>query len=102
MHGVPLAAEVFVATAAEAAAAASEIGFPVVAKLNGDKIAHKTERGPGPVASRRRRAVEAAAGELLAAATPDDGEVTVLVAPMVSGHRELIAGLIRDPQFGRP
>ena len=44
-YGVPLAAEEFVTTAADAAAAAERIGFPVVAKLNGDKIAHKTERG---------------------------------------------------------
>ena len=26
--------------------------------------------------------------------------MTVLVAPMVGGHRELITGLLRDPQFG--
>ena len=38
--------------------------------------------------------------ELLAAATPDDGDVVVLVAPMVRGNRELIAGVLRDPQFG--
>ena len=44
--------------------------------------------------------MECAADELLAAATPDDGEVSVLVAPMVAGNRELIAGLVRDPQFG--
>jgi acetyltransferase len=41
-----------------------------------------------------------AATELFAAATPDDGEVHVLVAPMVSGTRELIAGLLVDQQFG--
>ena len=44
--------------------------------------------------------MRAAAAELLAAATPDDGDVAVLVAPMVHGNRELIAGLLRDPQFG--
>jgi acetyltransferase len=37
---------------------------------------------------------------LFAAATEDDGEVHVLVAPMVSGTRELIAGLLVDQQFG--
>ena len=36
----------------------------------------------------------------LAAARPDDGTVELLVAPMVHGNRELIAGLVRDPQFG--
>ncbi len=41
-----------------------------------------------------------AAAELLAKATPADGEVSLLVAPMVAGNRELIAGVVRDPQFG--
>jgi acyl-CoA synthetase (NDP forming) len=45
-------------------------------------------------------AVRAAAAELLAAATPEDGDVAVLVAPQVRGTRELIAGVSRDPQFG--
>ncbi|MFM8973902.1 MAG: acetate--CoA ligase family protein, partial [Actinomycetota bacterium] len=45
-------------------------------------------------------AVDRAATDLLAAATPGDGEVDLLVAPMVSGRRELIAGIVRDPQFG--
>src|SRR5262249_23701168 len=38
--------------------------------------------------------------ELLGAARPEDGEVAVLLAPMVSGNRELIAGLSDDPTFG--
>ena len=42
----------------------------------------------------------AAATALLGAARPDDGAVELLVAPMVRGTRELIAGLVRDPQFG--
>ena len=46
------------------------------------------------------RAVAEAAGELLAAARPEDGEVHLLVAPMLRGNRELIAGLHHDPQFG--
>ena len=41
-----------------------------------------------------------AAAALLGAATPDDGPVEVLVAPMLRGNRELIAGLADDPQFG--
>ncbi|MCU1454585.1 MAG: ATP-grasp domain, partial [Acidimicrobiales bacterium] len=42
----------------------------------------------------------AAGAALLAAATPDDGPVELLVAPMLRGNRELIAGLALDPQFG--
>ena len=44
-HGVPVLPERTVATADAAVAAASELGFPVVVKLCGDAIAHKTERG---------------------------------------------------------
>ncbi|HZB22728.1 MAG TPA: acetate--CoA ligase family protein, partial [Gaiellaceae bacterium] len=44
--------------------------------------------------------VQAAAQDLLDAATPDDGAVGILVAPMVRGNRELIAGMHRDAQFG--
>ena len=72
----------------------------MVAKLNGDAIAHKTERGLVKLRLGDRSAVEAAAQALLAASTPDDGEVSILVAPMISGNRELIAGVVRDPQFG--
>src|SRR5207244_1197017 len=45
-------------------------------------------------------AVRAAAAELLALGRPDDGDVALLVAEMVRGRRELIAGVVRDPQFG--
>jgi acetyl-CoA synthetase (ADP-forming) len=99
-HGVPLAPERLAATPDEAADAADALGYPVVAKLCGDAIPHKTERGLVRLKLADADAVRAAAAELLAAATPDDGDVDVLVAPMVSGSRELIAGLSRDPQFG--
>ncbi|WP_421120045.1 acetate--CoA ligase family protein [Aquihabitans daechungensis] len=98
--GVPFAPERVVKTAEDAVAAADEVGLPVVVKLNGDAIAHKTERGLVRLNLADRDAVLAAARELLAAATPDDGEVGLLVAPMLKGNRELIAGLADDPQFG--
>jgi acetyltransferase len=99
-YGVPVLEERTAADADEAVAGADQIGYPVVAKLCGAAIAHKTERGLVRLALRDAAAVRAAASELLAAARPDDGRVEVLVAPMVRGTRELIAGLVRDPQFG--
>lgn len=98
--GVPVLDERVVATAEAAADAADELGYPVVAKLCGDAIAHKTERGLVRLRLGDRAAVQNAAAELLAAARPEDGDVGVLVAPMVSGNRELIAGLHADEQFG--
>ena len=99
-HGLPIAPEAVVADPDAAAAAANGMGFPVVAKLCGDSIAHKTERGLVRLGLADAAAVRVAASELLAKATADDGEVGVLIAPMVAGNRELIAGLNLDPQFG--
>jgi acetyl-CoA synthetase (ADP-forming) len=98
--GVPFAPERLATTAAEAVAAADELGYPVVAKLNGDAIAHKTERGLVRLNLGDAASVRAAAQDLLDAARPDDGAVQVLVAPMLRGTRELIAGLNDDAQFG--
>jgi acetyl-CoA synthetase (ADP-forming) len=99
-HGVPVLDERVANTADDAARAAGEIGYPVVAKLLGDAIAHKTERGLVRLGLADSGAVRTAAADLLAAATAEDGEVAVLIAPMVKGNRELIAGLSDDPQFG--
>lgn len=99
-YGVPVAPEHFVSDPAAAVEAADAIGYPVVVKLNGDAIAHKTERGLVRLNLRTAADVRAAAADLIAAATPDDGDVDVLVAPMVKGNRELIVGALRDHQFG--
>ena len=99
-RGVPVPAEELAGSAAEAAEAAGRIGFPVVVKLCGAAIAHKTERGLVRLGLGDAAAVEAAATELLAAARPEDGDVALLVGAMVKGNRELIAGFVRDEQFG--
>src|SRR4051794_9093382 len=88
-HGVPVVAERVAASADDAALAAADLGFPVVAKLCGDTIAHKTERGLVRLGLGSADEVRRAAGELLAAARPEDGDVAILVAPMVQGTREL-------------
>jgi len=86
--------------AGSAAEAAEALGLPVVVKLCGDAIAHKTERGLVRLGLSSRDEVGAAAADLLAAARSEDGEVGLLVSTMVQGNRELIAGLVRDEQFG--
>lgn len=99
-HGIPVPAEAVVATPEEAAEAAERIGFPVVVKLCGPAIAHKTERGLVKLGLRDPTAVREAAAGLLGAARPEDGDVGLLVGAMVSGARELIAGFVRDDEFG--
>ncbi len=99
-YGVPFPDERVVATADAAVAAADEVGYPVVVKLGGDRIAHKTERGLVRLGLGAPEQVADAATALLGAATPADGEVHLLVAPMLRATRELIAGLHDDPTFG--
>jgi succinyl-CoA synthetase beta subunit len=100
-YGVPFPPERVVGTADAAVEAAADLGYPVVVKLGGDTIAHKTERGLVRLGLAAPDAVRVAAGELLAAAQPEDGDVHLLVAPMLDAKRELIAGLHDDPQFGK-
>lgn len=99
-HGVPFAPEREVTTPSAAVEAAESLGYPVVIKLCGATIAHKTERGLVKLRLADATAVTDASEQLLAGATPDDGIVSLLVSSMVAGNRELIAGVIRDPQFG--
>ena len=99
-HGVPFAPELLVGDPSAAARAATEVGLPVAVKLCGEHIAHKTERGLVRLGLADPDAVAAATAELLAAARPEDEATGVLVAPMVSGARELIAGIAVDEQFG--
>ncbi len=99
-YGVAIADERLVSGAYAAADAARDLGVPVALKLCGRGIAHKTERNLVRLSLTGDEAVTRAAKELLAAKTDDDREADLLVCPMVSGRRELIVGLIRDPQFG--
>jgi len=84
----------------DAVVVAEKMGFPVVVKLCGDAIAHKTERGLVRLSLTSADDVRAAATDLLGAATESDGAVELLVSTMARGDRELITGLVRDPQFG--
>lgn len=102
-HGVPVSPFVTAAItddAVAAVAAADDVVYPVVAKLCGRAIAHKTERGLVRLRLADDDALRVACDELLAAARADDGPVELLVSSMVAGNRELIAGLTTDPQFG--
>lgn len=99
-YGVPCVSERVVADATTAVEAAQELGLPVVAKLSGPAITHKSERGLVRLGLDTEDAVARAVADLFAAARPDDGDVQVLIAPMVQGTRELIVGAHRDPQFG--
>ena len=97
-YGIPVVATTLVTTQQEAVEAAAGTGYPVVLKGCGAGLTHKSELGVvklnlttgAEVASAFTGIEAAAAGEL-------DG---ILVQPQIRGTRELVAGMVRDPQFG--
>ncbi len=97
-HGIPLVSEIRAASPAEAGAAASKTGFPVVLKGYGADLLHKTEQGMVRLGLASAAAVEAAAAQM--AAQPDRAPEGFLVQPHLTGKREFVAGISRDAQFG--
>jgi len=95
--GIPCVVEQLADTIAEAVAAAERIGYPVVLKGCGDAFAHKTELGLVAVGLATPDALRAASARMLDVM---QGRGRLLVQQYVSGRRELLAGVTRDPQFG--
>ncbi len=86
-----------------AAAAAQEIGFPVVVKVVSPDVPHKTEAGGVRLNVADAAAARAAAEQVLASVRAKHPEAPVkglLVAEQVPVEHELFIGVVRDPQFG--
>jgi acetyltransferase len=102
-YGIPVVPELPAATEKEAVAAASQLGYPVVLKVDSPQIAHKTEVGgvilnigsPDEVG----RAFAFLTGEV-ARRVPEASIRGVLVQKMLRGGLEVLVGLNRDPVFG--
>ncbi len=95
--GLPVTQEKLAQSQEEAVLAASVIGYPVALKGCSDKAAHKTEMGLVKLGLKDAAEVASAYAEIVDRAAGLDG---VLVQEMVSGSREFVLGLTRDPQFG--
>ena len=98
--GVPVPDEKLSSSPEEACVAAESIGYPVALKLCGRGIAHKTERGLVRLGLAQRDEVLRSAEQLLARRGPTESHAQLLIAPMIRGRREVIAGLVRDAVFG--
>jgi len=97
-YGIPVTQEKIAKTEEEAVAAASDIGYPVVLKGSGAELSHKTEMNLIALDLRDEKDVRDAFDNLISNKEAQVEEV--LVQQMVKGDRELVVGLIRDPQFG--
>ena len=94
--GIPVSREILARDAEEAAAAAETIGFPVVLKVSGSTLYHKTETGGVVLNVKSSSEVKEESHRLLKI----PGCQALLVQEMVRGDRELVCGLIRDAQLG--
>jgi len=102
-YGFPILRSKMVRDAAEAVAAACEIGFPVVLKIVSPDIVHKVDVGGVRLNLESETEVRDAYAELLQQVTSAKNDVEiwgVLVQEMVRGGKETILGMKRDPHFG--
>ena len=97
-YGIPVTLEKIAATSAAAREAAKEIGFPVALKGSGPGLLHKTELDLIRLNMKNDAELVEAFGLLTSGTSEPVHEV--LVQQMVAGKRELVTGLVRDPQFG--
>jgi acetyl-CoA synthetase (ADP-forming) len=97
-YGIPVTREMLIDRTDDLLNAVNEIGYPVVMKGCAPEITHKTERDLIRTDIRNdTEALDAFQGIM---AGMNSGKGAVLVQEMIRGKRELVVGLIRDPQFG--
>ena len=94
--GIPVCREAIVRDADSAVKEAIKIGFPVVLKVSGKELFHKTEVGGIALNLKNQAEVKQESERLLRI----PGSEAVLVQEMVKGERELVCGLVRDAHFG--
>ena len=102
-YGVPVVQEQLVQSAADAARAAQQLGFPVVLKVESPDLPHKTEAGVIRLHLKTADEVTAAYDAVMANAArvqPPPRVNGVLVQPMAPAGVEIMVGARIDPQFG--
>lgn len=95
--GVTVTREKLAFSSEDALKAAGELGYPVALKGSGHNITHKTEMGLVKLNIMNEQDLSEAYDDILGKGFDIEG---VLVQEMISGDREFIIGLTRDPQFG--
>src|SRR5208282_1036251 len=102
-YRIPVPASKLCSTAEEAVAYADQIGYPVVMKIASPDILHKTDIGGVRLNVQNAGQVRDSFDLIMYRATrymPDADIWGCLVQQQVHGGREVIIGMMRDPQFG--
>ncbi len=95
--GINITKEILVLSKKEAIAAAKEIGYPVVMKGCSHNLTHKTELGMVKLDISNDDELSINYDEITSVDMELEG---VLIQNTISGRREFVIGLHRDPQFG--
>jgi acetyltransferase len=102
-YGIPVAPARLVRSAAEACAAAHDLGWPVALKVASPDVPHKSDVGALALGLGTDAEVAAAYDRVLASvlqAAPGARVEGVLVQRMIEGVAETIVGVSDDPQLG--
>jgi acetyltransferase len=103
-YGFPLVPYGLATSADEAARMAGEIGYPVVMKISGPQILHKTDVGGVRLNLRDEESVRQGYDAMIASVREKMGQEVeiwgVLVQKMLQPGKEIILGVTRDPRFG--
>jgi acyl-CoA synthetase (NDP forming) len=95
--GLKVVKEILIRNLAEALRAAEEVSYPVVLKGRVEGQVHKTEAGLVKLNLSTPDQLKSAYQEMLRL---DPQPQSFLIQPILKGDLELIAGIIKDPQFG--
>ncbi len=101
--GIPFPQSKFAATAEDAAAAAEEIGYPVVLKAQAAALGHKSDAGGVILKLDSAEAVKAAFDKIFTNVAAYDASIQldgVLVEKMGTMGLEMIVGAKSDPEWG--
>ncbi|MFF2328288.1 MULTISPECIES: acetate--CoA ligase family protein [unclassified Streptomyces] len=100
-YGIRVPREQLVTSAAAAVRAAGLVGYPVVMKASGARLAHKTELGLVKVGLTSASQVRDAYRELTDIARYEDVELDgILVCQMIERGVEMMVGITQDALFG--
>ena len=97
-YKIPAVQEMLAENFEQVISAASAIGYPVALKACSATISHKTEGGLIALGIKDKEALSAHFQDL---SNKTKGMAAdFLVQEMIQGGRELVMGMVRDPQFG--
>lgn len=102
-YGFRIPKSILAASEPEAVKAAEEIGYPVVIKISSPDILHKSDFGGVRIGVKNATEVRTCFCDITQKARrlmPDAEIKGVLVQEMITGGKEIILGMSRDPQFG--